>query len=582
MDSAMVRCCVFGMLLLPLPASASGIFVPADAAVAISQAGERVLFGQQGSSLVAHIQVYYRSQPTDFVWLLPVPGVPTMTPGNGELFSRLTAATQPAYQVDRFYRCGDDTQPILGSAALVPSPELPTAAGTLSPYESAILPADSQDAVLKWLMDRKYPVPPNLSAALGPYCGRGGSIVALRFQATETAGALEPIVLNYQGNWQGNWQGDQQGDRLSLPFLSGSRGTTPKTPLQVWILGPSRAVPLGAANAVLNDAQINWFTGGRNYQEVLAGAIAENGDRAFVTEYAGPSAIAQDALRGAVDVSRYPYLTRLSTVLPPADLTSDPAFTYNSSLSTVATVAKATMTYHCPVSGSRCVGRGYAGSAGYGSAGYYDCGYYNTTGAYVAVDGYSGVDYGDGYGGMRALWDYGGSYGAGDYGSYSGGGYGGGSHEGGGYGGYGGSYGGSAGVIGQLSRSLSTYYPWTVLLTTQGFRVAYTAQAADQGQFFSPSMPYSLRTESLTRASPSLLVDNTAAIQTALGMGPHSPPAQPICRSAFGCSAAADGGASEGHHAKGLTILLSGLLLLLWQARTASIKLRAAGRDDQA
>lgn len=568
MDSAILRSCVLGMLLLPLPASASGIFVPADAAVAISQAGERVLFGQQGSSVTAHIQVYYRSQPTDFVWLLPVPGVPTMEPGNGELFSQLTAATQPAYQVDRFYRCADDTQSILGSAVPVPSPELLTAAGTLSPYESAILPADSQDAVLKWLTDRKYPVPPNLSAALGPYCGRGGSIVALRFQATETAGALEPIVLHYQGDWQS----DRQADRMSLPFLIGSRGTTTKTPLQVWILGTSRAIPLGAANAVLNDAQINWFTGGRNYQDVLAGAIAENGDRAFVTEYAGPSSIAQGALGGAVDVSRYPYLTRLSTVLPPADLTSNPAFGYNSSLPAVATVAKATMTYHCPAPSPRCVGRGYAGSAGYWGAGYFDCGYYNTTGVYVDVDGYSGVDYGDGYGGMRALWDYGGGYGGGygtgDYGGYSGGTYGGGSRGGGG--GTGGGYGGSAGIIGQVSRSLSTYYPWTVLLTTQGFRVAYTAQAADQGQFFSPSMPYSLRTELLTQASPSQLVDDhTVAIQTALGMGPHSPPAQPVCRSAFGCSAAADSGASEGNHAKGLTILLSGLLLLLWHARTA-------------
>ena len=565
MDSAILRSCVFGMLLLPLPASASGIFVPADAAVAISQAGERVLFGQQGSSLMAHIQVYYRSQPTDFVWLLPVPGVPTLEPGNGELFSQLTAATQPAYQVDRFYRCADDTQPILGSAVPVPSPELP--AGTLSPYESAILPADSQDAVLKWLTDRKYPVPPNLSAALGPYCGRGGSIVALRFQATETAGALEPIVLHYQGDWQA--------DRLSLPLLSGARGTTSKMPLQVWILGPSRAIPLGAANAVLNDAQINWFTGGRNYQEVLAGAIAENGDRAFVTEYAGPSSIAQGALSGAVDVSRYPYLTRLSTVLPPADLTSDPAFGYNSSLPAVTTLAKATMTYHCPAPSPRCVSRGYAGSAGYWGAGYFDCGYYNPAGVYVDVDGYSGVNYGDGYGGMRALWGYGGGYGGGDYGGYSGGSYGGGSYGGGSYGGggYGGGYGGSAGIIGQLSRSLSTYYPWTVLVTTQGFKVAYTAQAADQGQFFSPGMPYSLRTELLTQAGPSQLVnDHAAAIQTALGMGPHSPPTQPECKSAFGCSAAAASGAREGNH--GPTILLSGLLLLLWRARTARARSR--------
>lgn len=569
MDSAILRSCVFGMLLLPLPASASGIFIAADATVTISQAGERVLLGQDGTSRMAHIQVYYQSQPTDFVWLLPVPGMPTMGPGNSELFSQLTAATQPAYQVDRFYRCADDTQPILGSAVQVPSPALPTAAGALSPYESAILPADSQDAVLTWLMDRKYPVPPNLSAALGPYCGRGGSIVALRFQATETAGALEPIVLNYQGDWQGARQGDQ----MSLPFLIGSRGAAPQTPLQVWILGPSRAIPLGAANAVLNDAQINWFTGGRNYQEVLAGAIAENGNRAFVTEYAGPSSIAQGALRGAIDVARYPYLTRLSTILPPADLTSDPVFGYNPNLPAVTAVAKATMTYHCPAPVPRCVGRGYAGSAGYGGAGYFDCGYYNTTGGYVAVDGYSGVDYGDGYGGMRALWDYGAGYGSGSYGGYSGGGYAGGSHEGGGY--TGGGYGGSAGIIGQLSRSLSTYYPWTVLLTTQGFRVAYTAQAADQGQFYSPSMPYSLRTELLAQAGPSQLVgDNTAAIQTALGMGVHSPPAQPVCRSAFGCSAVADGGTRAGNHAKGLMILLSSLLLLLWQARTARARSR--------
>src|SRR5947207_6202524 len=91
-------------------ATACGCFTPPDPSVPIVQAGERIAFAMADGQVTAHIQIQYQGAATDFGWILPLPSVPTLELGVDELFTQLTAQTQPKYKVQRVYegRCSFD------------------------------------------------------------------------------------------------------------------------------------------------------------------------------------------------------------------------------------------------------------------------------------------------------------------------------------------------------------------------------------------------------------------------------------------------------------------------------------------
>ena len=57
------------------------------------------------------------------------------------------------------------------------------------------------------------------------------------------------------------------------------------------ILGADRAIPENYRHAKINEARIDWLSGGSNYQKIITKAANEAGGQAFVTDYAGKSEI---------------------------------------------------------------------------------------------------------------------------------------------------------------------------------------------------------------------------------------------------------------------------------------------------
>src|SRR5688572_19066524 len=74
---------------------ACGCFAPPDPSVPIVQAGERILFAMEEGRVIAHIQVQYSGPAEEFGWLLPMPAIPDIEIGTDELFTQVTATTQP-------------------------------------------------------------------------------------------------------------------------------------------------------------------------------------------------------------------------------------------------------------------------------------------------------------------------------------------------------------------------------------------------------------------------------------------------------------------------------------------------------
>lgn len=294
-------------LTAPQEAAACGCFAPPDPSVPIIQAGERILFAHHNGEVTAHIQIQYQGKPGEFGWLLPLPAVPHDRTGKDgidlgidELFTQLISTTQPKYRLNRvFEQCGSglsrggafSTSEAAGGGLgndSAPAPQAPTPLvikDSIGPYDYAVLRADSKDLMFNWLKDNKYFVPTGTESAVNPYIRPGAYFLALKLKAGLAAGDLQPVVLRYKS------------DLPMIPIILTSVAATPNMGVQVWMLGAGRAIPRNYYHTVVNDAQVDWLSAGRNYNDVIIKAVGEaEGKHAFVTEYAGSAQIMRNIL----------------------------------------------------------------------------------------------------------------------------------------------------------------------------------------------------------------------------------------------------------------------------------------------
>ena len=102
-------------------------------------------------------------------------------------------------------------------------------------------------------------------------------------------GDLQPIAMTYAA------------ERPGIP--SPHRGATvPDLGVRAWVLADHRAIPENYLHVKINEALIDWWSGGFNYPEVVTQAADEAGGQAFVTDYAGPSSIVGDFFFGEFDL----------------------------------------------------------------------------------------------------------------------------------------------------------------------------------------------------------------------------------------------------------------------------------------
>jgi MYXO-CTERM domain-containing protein len=288
---------------LPAPdARACGCFhPPPDPTVPILQAGERLVFSHKDGKVTAIIQMAYQGDARTFAWMIPLPSVPKVTLGVDEVFTQVMAVTQPKYSLKRI--AGDScswTQTRGG--VLAANQAGPAAAGgsedksadggsplvyeaSVGPFEVAALHADDKSEMLKWLADHDYVIPPTQSDVIGPYIRKGAYFLALKLQSGETAGNLQPVVLEYES------------DLPMIPVIPTSASGTKNLGVQVFVLGDGRGIPRNYRHTILNEEHIDWFNAGKNYGDVVTAAVNEaEGHHSFVTEYAGTSDVMKNVL----------------------------------------------------------------------------------------------------------------------------------------------------------------------------------------------------------------------------------------------------------------------------------------------
>ena len=283
--------------LTPSAHACGGFWCSLDAPV--NQSRERILFvDHEDGTVSAVIEIQYSGPAERFAWLIPIPGSPEITVASSVAFSRLDDATTPSYQLERRVEgeCKPDPEgEYFGSRggtggggfadAGVSAPSVTIVdQGKVGPYDYVTIDvapelSDPASAALEWFESNGYDFTGVDGALLRPYLQEGLNLLAFKLtkSADEQYGSIRPVILHYES------------ERPMIPIRPTAVAAQDDMGVLVWVGAAARAVPVNYKSLVLNEARIDWLSGGSNYEQVINEAANEAGGQGFVTELAGKS-----------------------------------------------------------------------------------------------------------------------------------------------------------------------------------------------------------------------------------------------------------------------------------------------------
>jgi len=275
---------------MPSSALACGGFFCNNSAP-VDQSAERIVFAvDEGEGTVdTHVQIFYQGDAQDFAWIVPTPNLPELFLSTDELFTQLDWQTRPYFNL-MWEEWGDCYQ---GGGILTGNTQDDTAEfdsadedggdpgvtiieqAQVGPYDTVILQADTSAELITWLQDNNYDLPDTLDTVLNPYVAGEQYFVALKLQKDKEVGDIAPIGFTYAGT------------QPAVPIQLTSVAATPDMRLEVYVFSEERAVPENYYHVQINEAAVDWLSGGSNYNSVITLAADEAGGHAFATDFSG-------------------------------------------------------------------------------------------------------------------------------------------------------------------------------------------------------------------------------------------------------------------------------------------------------
>jgi MYXO-CTERM domain-containing protein len=263
----------------------------------VDQTGENILFVMEPGMVEAHIQIQYKGQPEKFSWILPVQALPEVEVGSQALFDRLLAATVPTFTVNnQFDTCGQGAIGVTGAGSATGSttggsggsggvgpvqPPVVVFQKPVGAFEVTVLMSKSTAEVVRWLADNQYQMPANAPALFDAYVAKNYFFVAVKLTGGAMIDEIHPLVVRFPGT------------QPCVPLKLTAVAAVEDMGVRTFFLGNNRVVPKNYKHVVPNLAKLDWFNAATSYANYIGRAVDSplaNG-KAFVTEYAGPTAI---------------------------------------------------------------------------------------------------------------------------------------------------------------------------------------------------------------------------------------------------------------------------------------------------
>ncbi|KAA3646185.1 MAG: DUF2330 domain-containing protein [Chloroflexi bacterium] len=335
----LILLCMALMLALPLsllavmPAHACGGLFCQN--VPVDQNAERIIFSQnRDGTISALIQIQYTGAAPDFSWILPLPApigeedlaVPETA---ATAFQELELATNPVFIPPPAPECAivefEDAIPMAESAA--GDVEI-FASGEVGPFGFDVIGSEDPTALIRWLRDNEYRVEEPMEPLINVYVEEGFSFLAMRLLPDEDVDSIAPIEVTYPS------------EAPMIPLRLTAVAANDDMAVLTWFYADRQAVPVNFAHMEIADEELTFFTfGGNNYRTLMGQRADEFGGQAFITEYAAPTRELFVSDPYLADLhERFPYVTRLNTVISPEEMTVDPVFAYDPNAKDVSNI----------------------------------------------------------------------------------------------------------------------------------------------------------------------------------------------------------------------------------------------------
>lgn len=258
--------------------------------IPVNQAGEQILFHQEGENITAMVRILYQGNAEDFSWVVPVPNTPELSTGADRFFDELDNSTQPIFTLNR---SGDGGCPFdistAGTATGGVSATSDAAAESggvsieqeisVGPFDIQIVSSTSPDEMAMWLEDNNYDLSSRGRELIAPYVDDGMKFVAVKLRSGQPTGSIQPLIMKYKS------------DKPMVPIKLTAVAAMEDMGVLVWLVSDARGVPDNYLHVVPNYTKLNWFTGTNNayasYQSLITDAMNEAGGQGFATDFAG-------------------------------------------------------------------------------------------------------------------------------------------------------------------------------------------------------------------------------------------------------------------------------------------------------
>lgn len=283
---------------------------------------QRALIVLRASTIEMHLQLHVATGGGDFAWIVPVPGVPTLSLGDTDVFDALTEMTTP--HVEIVSDGGDSGGGFCGSDAA--KGDLGNGrgdgvqhfgGGTLGDYTYDIIAGSSAEAIETWLGEHGYTLPADFADAVAPYVGRASFVAVRMSPGSTTVVDPDPLVVTFPRPFDTS---------LTYPLGMSRLSTLESAPVLLWVLADKRyrVANFGSADlSLVADVMREQVDGGMpaSYADAVTSLTTEASGRLAITEYAKDlatvGAVVDPDLTPLIDDDAH-YLTRLYMVVPKA------------------------------------------------------------------------------------------------------------------------------------------------------------------------------------------------------------------------------------------------------------------------
>jgi hypothetical protein len=146
----------------------------------------------------------------------------------------------------------------------------------VGPYETVTLRSTEPRALETWLRDHGFAIPAASGPIIDEYVKNGFDFIALRLRPESGVRAIEPVRIVAPG------------PDPTLPLRMMQIGAGASLGITLWVVGEGRWHTANFPDGAIDFDQLIWdYAQSRsNYQELAKKAMAANGGRSFLTEYA--------------------------------------------------------------------------------------------------------------------------------------------------------------------------------------------------------------------------------------------------------------------------------------------------------